>query len=150
MAHNIDAFIGAAPASDSASLTAGGTGDNTLVTGLAIDRFAKGNPLSVSFIARYKAILAAAATLSLAYSVETASDSGFTSPTVLQAGASAVVDTGATGGSTQRGMFRVPVDLAGALQYVRIKFTPDLSAANTDTAELSWVAVLGGQDFLPA
>lgn len=150
MAHNIDAFIGAAPASDSASATAGGTGDNTLVTGLAIDRFAKSNPLSVSFVARYKAVLAAAATLSLGWSVETAIDSAFTAPVVLATGASAVIDTGASGGSTQRGVFRIPCDLAGALQYVRLKFTPDLSASGTDTAEISVVAVLGGQDYLPA
>ena len=150
MAHNIDAYIGAAPAADSASLTAGGTGDNTLVTGLAIDRFAQGYPLSASFVLRYKAVLAAAATISLAYSIETAVDSAFTAPVVLQTAASAVVDTGAAGGSTQRGVFRIPVNLEGALQYVRLKFTPDLSAANTDTAEVSAVAVLGGQDRLPA
>lgn len=150
MAHNIDAFIGAADASDSASATAGGTGDATLVTGLAIDRVALGSPLSASFLVRYKAALAAAATLSLSYSVETAIDSAFTAPVVLATGASSVVDTGASGGSTQRGVVRIPVDFAGALQYVRLKFTPDLSAANTDTAELSAVAVLGGQDFLPA
>lgn len=150
MAHNIDAFIGAAPASDNATLTAGGTGDNTLVTGLAIDRVALGSPLSASFAVRYKAVLAAAATLSLAYLVETDDNSGFSSPTVLQSGTSAVVDTGAGGGSTQRGVYRIPVDFAGAEQYVRIKFTPDLSAANTDTAEISVVAILGGQDNLPA
>ena len=150
MAHNIDAFIGAAPASDNVAVTAGGSGDNTLVTGLVIDRVALGSPLSASYAVRYKAVLAAAATLSLAYSVETDDNSGFSSPTVLQSATSAVVDTGATGGSTQRGIYRIPVDFAGAEQYVRFKFTPDLSAANTDTAELSVVAVLGGQDNLPA
>jgi hypothetical protein len=150
MAHNIDAYIGAATASDNAALTAGGTGDNTLVTGLVIDRVALGSPLSASFVARYKAVLAAAATLSLAYSIETDDNSGFSSPTVLQSATTAVIDTGAGGGSTQRGVYRIPVDFAGAEQYVRIKFTPDLSAANTDTAEVSIVAVLGGQDFLPA
>ena len=148
--HNVDAFIGAATALDSTSATAGGAGDATLATGLAIDRAALGYPLSASFAVRYKAILAAAATLSLAASVETAVDAAFTAPVVLSTFAAAVVDTGGAGGTTQRGVVRFPVDFAGALEFVRIKLTPDLSAANTDTAELSAVAILGGQDFLPA
>ncbi len=150
MAHNIDAFIGAASALDNVAVTAGGTGDATLATGLAIDRNALGSPLSASFAVRYKAALAAAATLSLSASVETDDNSGFSSPTVLATFSSAVVDTGATGGSTQRGVVRFPVDFAGAEQYVRLKVTPDLSAGSVDTAELSAVAILGGQDNLAA
>lgn len=150
-AHNIDAFIGAATASDSATLTAGGTGDNTQVNGLVLDRNALGSPLSASFLARYKAVLGQANTLSLSATVQTADDSGIsTNVNTLATFTKAVVDTGGTGGSTQRGVVRFPVDFAGAQQYVRIQFTPDLSAANTDTAEVSVVAVLGGQDFLPA
>lgn len=148
--HNINAYIGVAPASDSAAATAGGTGDATLVTGLVIDRSAFNSPQSVAFLIRYKAVLAQAATVSYAYSIETAVDSAFTVPVVLQSATSAVVDTGATGGSTQRGVFRIAADLAGALQFIRLKFTPDLSAANTDTLESSAVAVLGGGAYLPA
>lgn len=151
MTHNIDAFIGAAVASDDVSVTAGGSGNDTLVTGLAIDRAAESYPLSASFVIRYKAALGAGNTISLSASVETAADSAFaTGTTVLATFANAVVDTGATGGSTQRGVVRFPVDFAGALEFVRLKFTPTLSAANTDTADLSAIAVLGGQDFLPA
>jgi hypothetical protein len=151
-AHNIDAFIGAASASDSVSLTAGGTGDNTQVNGLAIDRTTVlGSPLSASFIARYKATLGQGNTLSLSATVQTADDSGFTTNVnTLATFTKTVVDTGGTGGSVQRGVFRLPVDFAGAQQFVRVQFTPDLSAANTDTAELSLTAVLGGQDNLPA
>lgn len=150
MAHNIDAFIGAASALDSTSATAGGSGDATLAVGLAIDRLAIGSPLSASFVARYKAVLGAGHTISLAALIETASDANFTAPTTLATIPSAVVDTGGGGGTTQRGVVRFPVDLAGAQEFVRISLTPDLSAANTDTCELSCVAVLGGQDNLPA
>lgn len=148
--HDINSYIGAAPASDNATATAGGSGDNTLVTGLAIDRFALGLPLSAAFLLRYKAVLAAAATLSMAYSIETDDASNFPAAVVLQSATTAVIDTGGTGGTTQRGIFRIPVDLAGAKQYIRLKFTPDLSAANTDTFEGSAIAVLGGQENLPA
>lgn len=151
MAHNIDAFIGVAPAADNVPVTAGGAGNATLVVGLVIDRSVKSYPLSASFAFRYKAVLAAAATISISASVETAADSAFaTGTTVLATLANTVIDTGATGGSTQRGILRFPVDFAGAQQYVRVKFTPTLSAANTDTAELAVVAILGGQDCLPA
>ncbi|HTV07798.1 MAG TPA: hypothetical protein VMD97_01980 [Candidatus Aquilonibacter sp.] len=151
MTHNIDAFIGAAAASDDVSLTAGGAGDNTEVNGLAIDRAALSYPLSASFIAHYKAVLGAGNTISLSAVVQTADDSGFTeNVNTLATFAKAVVDTGAAGGSTQRGVVRFPVDFAGAQEFVRIQFTPDLSAANTDTADVSVVAVLGGQDYLPA
>jgi hypothetical protein len=150
MAHNIDAYIGVVDATDDTTAVAAGSGDATLVVGLPIDRFATGWPLSASFVIRYKAVLGAGATLSIGSSVETATDAAFTAPVVLQTTASAVVDTGAAGGSTQRGVFRVPVDLAGALEFVRIKFTPDLSAANTDTGEFAAIAILGGQDYLPA
>lgn len=148
--HDINSYIGIADASDSATATAGGTGDNTQSTGLAIDRFANGDAQSLVFALRYKAVLGQGNTLSFAYTVETASDSGFTSPTALATQASTVQETGGTGGSTNRGVLRVPVDLAPALQYVRLKFTPDLSAANTDTFEGSAVAIIGGQMNLPA
>lgn len=148
--HDINSYIGAVSASDSATATAAGTGDNTLVTGLVIDRFALGLPLSAAFVLRYKTALAAAATLSFAWSVETSSDSGFSTPVVLASQTSTVQETGAAGGSTNRGVLRIPVDLGPALQYVRLKFTPDLSASGTDTFEGSAVAVLGGQENLPA
>lgn len=149
--HNIDAFIGAAVASDDVSVVAGSGSNNALVTGLAIDRGALSWPLSASFLVRYKATLGAGNTIALAASIETAADSAFaTATTVLATFASVVVDTGQAGGSVQRGVVRFPVDFAGALEFVRLKFTPNLSAANTDTADLSSVAVLAGQDFLPA
>jgi len=59
------------------------------------------------------------------------------------------VATGPSGGGTVTGTFEVDLSLAGAGRYVRAKFTPDMSAADTDTAALSAVMVLGGSDRLP-
>jgi hypothetical protein len=67
----------------------------------------------------------------------------------LKSGSSAVVATGPTGGGTVTGTFEVDMNLGGAGQYVRAKFTPDMSAADTDTAALSGVLVFGGADRVP-
>lgn len=147
--HNVGALIKAQHATDNAAATAGGTGDNTLVTGQIIDRTLIAYPLSVLIAIAYKAVLAAAATLSLSWSLEHGDASNLSDAAALASAASAVIDTGAGGGSTQRGVFTAPVDLAGCKRYVRLKFTPDLSAANTDTAELNGQLVFGGQDTLP-
>lgn len=132
---------------DSVAVTAGGGNDNTQQTGVTLDRFALNLPLAGLLCLRYKATLAAAATLSMAYVVEH-SDDGTTFVT-YQSGATAVVATGAAGGSTARDIFKVNVDLAGAKQYVRLKYTPDLSAASVDTAEVSGFWVLSGQRSTP-
>ena len=56
---------------------------------------------------------------------------------------------GPTGGGTVTGTFEVDLNISAAGQYVRAKFTPDLSAADTDTAALSGVLVFGGTDRVP-
>lgn len=150
--HDLGNRIDLAYGSDSVAVTAGGAGDAVQVTSQSFDRFAVNEPLSMVAAIRYKAVLAAAATLSLAYVVEH-SDDNATFVTLTAAtgstGASAVVATGPAGGGTVRGVVQIPLDLAGAKEYVRLKFTPDLSAANTDTAEISALFVLGGQRILP-
>ena len=132
---------------DNVAVVAGGSNDNVQQTGVSIDRFATGLPLVGMPMVRFKAVLAAAATLSLAYVVEHSDDNATFVP--FQSGAAAVVATGPAGGGTVRDGFRVNVDLAGAKQYIRLKYTPDLSAANTDTAELSVTWLLGGQRTVP-
>ena len=57
--------------------------------------------------------------------------------------------TGDTGGSTEAGVGVVGADLRSARRYVRVVATPDLSAADTDTASIDAVAVLYGADELP-
>ncbi len=49
---------------------------------------------------------------------------------------------GADGGSTETGGAKLGINLAEAQRYVRFVYTPDLSAADTDTAKVSAIYVL--------
>ena len=131
------------------AVTAGGSGDNTLVTGVIIDRAALGWPQSAVFAVPFTATLAAAATLGISYAVQEGDDSGLSDAATLKSAALATVATGPGGGGTVTGILEINVSLAGAGRYIRGNFTPDLSAANTDTAALSAVWVLGGAERLP-
>ncbi|MBO6511772.1 MAG: hypothetical protein JJ979_25360 [Roseibium sp.] len=57
---------------------------------------------------------------------------------------STVVAAGGSGGSTEKDTVELDFDLTGAKRYIRPQFTPDLSAANTDTATVSATLVLMG------
>ena len=130
------------------AVTAGGAGDNTLVTGVIIDRAALGWPQSAIFAVPFTTTLAAAASLSLAYTVQEGDASNLSDAATLQSATSAVIAS-SVGGGTVTGTFEVNVPLIGAGRYVRVNWTPDLSAANTDTAALSAVLVFGGAERLP-
>jgi hypothetical protein len=147
-AHNIGAFIKTQHATDNSSATAGGAGDNTQVVGQIIDRTLIAYPLSAQLSLAYKAVLAQAATLSMAWKIEHGDAANLSDAAILQQDATAVIETGGAGGSTNRGVFNKNIDLAGAKRYVRISYTPDLSAANTDTFEGNAQLVFGGQDTL--
>lgn len=133
-------------ATANAAATAGGAGDNTAVTGVIIDRFAIGNPESVVAAILWTATLGAAATLQIAYTLQSGETSNLADATTL---ASAALATVATGSGTFSGQLEANISLRGAGRYVRLNFTPDLSAANTDTAALSGVLVFGGASRLP-
>ena len=146
---NIGSLVKVARAAANAAATAGGTGDNTAVTGAIIDRLSVGTPQSAVLAIPYTATLAEGETLSIAYTVQSGNAANLSDATTLTSADSAVVATGPTGGGTVTGTFEVDVSLGGAGRYVRANFTPDLSRANTDTAALSAVLVLGGMDRLP-
>lgn len=141
--------ISVARAAANTAATAGGSGDNTAVTGVIIDRAAHGWPESMVAAIPFTTTLAAAATLTLSGTVQTGPDSALASVRTLQAIPATVVATGPGGGGTVTGTLEVNVPLRGADRYVRLNFTPDLSAANTDTAALSAVLVFGGAERLP-
>ncbi len=135
----------AARAGGSVSAVAGGSGDATEVSSAWFERT---DMESLVFFIYYKATLAQDETLTLTANVQTASDSSGTGAADFgDALASAVVATGPSGGGTVEGVSRIDVNLqkstAGA--YVRGQFTPDLSAANTDTAILAGVFVVNGE-----
>ncbi|MHC1792124.1 hypothetical protein [Solidesulfovibrio sp.] len=127
--------------------TAGGTGDATEVDGAYIDRQGFS---SLKVLIGYKATLAATKTLAVAANLQDASSSAGAG--VADYGdtmASAVVATGATGGSTETGVVELDFDVSGAGRYVRVQYTPDMSATGIDTATLAAVYVLGGAQVQP-
>lgn len=136
-------------ASANTSITAGGGGDNTLVTGVIHDRAAIAYPLSAVFAVPFTATLAAGATLTISGVVQEGDAANLSDAATLQTIPAQVVATGPVGGGTVTGTFEVNVPLAGAGRYVRANFTPDLSAGSADTAALSAVMVFGGAERLP-
>jgi hypothetical protein len=149
--HNVGALVKVVRAAANTAVTAGGSGDAAEVTGATIDRLAHGAALSAVFAIPYSAVLAAGKKLKIAYTIEHGDASDLSDKADFVDVAAVTVATGAaTTGSTETGCLEIPVDLAGAKRYVRILFTPDLDAAGTDTAALSAVCVLGGEDRIPA
>lgn len=145
--YNVGALIKPIYAAGPTNLTAAGSGDNTLVNGSTIDLTANGYPLSASAAFTWKAVLTSAQTLSLSYAVQHSTDSS--TWTNLSAAANGVISTGGSGGTTNTGCTELEVNLAGAHQYVRVAYTPDLSHTGTDTANVMATLILGGQPTLP-
>ena len=143
---SIGDLIAVRRAAANTAATAGGSGDNTAVTGAILDRAQIGSPQSAVLAIPFTATLASGQTLSIGYSVQEGNAANLSDAAVLATAAPVVV---ATGPGTVTGTFEVNVPLAGAGRYVRANFTPDLSASGTDTAALSAVMVFGGSDRLP-
>lgn len=149
--HNIGALVDVERASDHATSTAGGSGDTTTVTGLTIDRqgFSTGSmPRSALFSVIYEATLQSGKTLSLGYAVQDSADGSNWSD--YQTATYAVVSTGGSGGSTNKGQFNVAADLNGARRYTRFNYNPKCSATATDTTYSDAVVVVAGFDRLAA
>jgi hypothetical protein len=149
--HNVASLGTLQRLTDHSTATAGGSGDATSVTGNTIDRmgFSTGSmPRSAVMGVAYEATLASGKTISFGYAVQDSADSSTWAD--YQTATFAVVSTGASGGSTNKGTFEVPVDLNNARRYIRFNYQPDLSATGTDTAYADGVGFLAGFDRLPA
>lgn len=146
---NIGDLISVRRAAANTAATAGGSGDGTAVTGVIIDRAALGWPQSAVIAIPFTATLAAAATLTIADTLQHGDASDLTGATTLSSQTAQTVATGPGGGGTVTGTYERNVSFRGAKRYVRVNFTPELSAANTDTAALSAVIVTGGAERLP-
>lgn len=131
--------------------TAGGAGDATTVTGVTVDRFSIGNgsmPIVANVGVAYEATLASGATLSIGYAVQDSVDGSTWAD--YQTATYAVVATGPNGGGAKTGVFDLgSVNLSSARRYVRLNYMPDLSAANTDTANTRAIGFVAGFDRLP-
>jgi hypothetical protein len=144
---DIGSLIALRRAAANTAVTAAGAGDNTLVTGVTLDRAAMGWPESAVVCIPYTATLSAAATLSIGYTVQEGQAANLSDAATLVTLPLTVV---ATGAGTIAGEVEVNVSLRGAGRYVRVNFTPDLSAGATDTAALSAVIAFGGANRVPA
>lgn len=129
--------------------TAAGTGDNTEVTcSVYLDLTARNWPKSAVFGVQYQTNLTEAKTLSISGVVEHSADNSTFA--TLKSYAKTVQATGASGGSTNSiGIAEIDADLSGAARYVRFKYTPDLNASGTDTAQLIPFVCLAGQYNYP-
>jgi hypothetical protein len=137
--------------SDHATATAGGTGDATSTTGIAVDRegFSTGSlPLSMLASVVYEATLGSGNVLSIGYAVQHSADNSSWSD--YQTATYTTVATGLSGGSVQKGAFNVQVNLTSAKRYVRFNFMPDLNRAGTDTGYYDAVGFIAGFDRHPA
>lgn len=123
------------------SVTAGGAGDNTAVTGTIIDRDAIYSPQKVTLAINWTATLAASKLLTLKSVLIESSDasdmSGATTLVNWEDATGTAIATDSGSGSTLTGCKKYGAHLGPAKRYVRIKFTPDLNATSTDTAALS-------------
>lgn len=133
-------------------VTAGGSGDATEVNGAWIDT--KGFE-SLEAILSYTATLAATETMTLAANIQDAdtiagANAADVSTQYLSALSATTVATGDSGGSTETGIYSVGVDLTMLRRFVRIQWTPNLSASGTDTAKIGSLYVLGGAKYPPA
>lgn len=147
---DVEALIVLKRLSAAASATAGGAGNNTAVTGAVIDRaqWAQGLPLSLDAIIAFEATLAATKTLSLAWTLNDSADG--VNFAAYASGSAAVVATGPTGGATVVGEYKISASLSSARRYLRLDFTPNLSATSTDTAAARAVGAFAGFQHNPA
>jgi hypothetical protein len=134
------ARIAARYAVDGVDVTAGGTGDNTEVDCAYIDRR---NFAALKCVIAYTATLGAGESLQIAANLQEDADGVGVGVDYGDALAAATVANSVAGG-TVTGVVELDVDLAGADRFVRLQFTPNLSRAATDVAELSAVYILAG------
>jgi hypothetical protein len=150
--HNIGAVIAVKRAAANTAVTAGGAGDNTLVTGVTIDLSLLNYPKSAVFALLFTATLAAGKSLfNKSCTIEHGAQSNLSDAAVLftlEDSTGTAIATSA-GGGTVTGEKEYDIDLAGAKQYIRIKFTPDMDASGTDTSAIAAAAVFGGSDAVP-
>lgn len=154
--NDIASLITPLPAIAPISATAGGAGDATEVDGITIDLDAgtRGRRFNaVVFVLLASATLTQDATLTLTANLQDAEDDGAGNPTDWQditTPAVVLTLTGAAGGSTEDRAAKVGFDLRHCRRYIRLQATPDLSAANTDTAAINAAAILANPDVAPA
>lgn len=137
---------------DAEVIVAAAGNDGVEVDGNYVDRVGanQGLYLSGKLIISFKAVLAATETLSIAANLQDAVDAaGVGVADYGNAFALAIVATGGGGGTTERGVVEIDVDLSAARGFIRDQITADLSAGATDTVAISAVFVANGDNKAP-
>ncbi len=150
MFKNLRRFFSAVFALQSTAVTAGGSGDATEITGTTINLATQSRRVaSVDFEIPVRAVLGANETITVVGKIETSPDNS--TWTALATNATLLTLTGGSGGTTEVGVARIGCDvLQNNYQYIRVKVTPDMSRANTDTAVVGGgVAILASSDQQP-
>lgn len=141
--------FGVAPALAFTSVTAGGTGDNTKITGITIDRFYnevhKFNDVTL-LVKSDDLDLAASETLSLTIAMQDSADGSTWNDEV-----SVLAKTAIYTGEIVNGMYvyKIGVNLTMYDRYIRFNVTPDMSADDTDTVGIDGIVVLGNGTYAP-
>lgn len=144
---DILAYTKAVRALPNGTATAAGAGDNTEVDGPTIDRRAlsdRGH--TAMLLVPYTTALASGQSLSASLQFQDSADgSNWDDLEAAQ-----VQSQAGGGGGTFTGVFAYRLPIRRARRYIRVQFTPNLSASGTDTAAWSGVVVIAGQQQLPA
>ncbi|MEK9505152.1 hypothetical protein [Gaopeijia maritima] len=141
--HNIGALLTAA-ACDLVSLST--SNDGSEIDGAYVDR---SGHLSAKLVIAFEAALTEDETLTVAANLQDDADGAGAGTDYGDALASAVVATGGSGGTTERGVAVLDVDLAGAKQFIRPQYTLSLSAGSSDTVLGAAVLILGPKQETP-
>lgn len=130
-----------------ADVLAAGAGDNVEVSGPWIDRL--GFESLVASVGWFTT-LADGEDLALAMNLQDATDSAGAGAADFGTALVSKVLVVNSGGGTEEGTEELDFDLSGARRFVRLQFTPNLSASGTDTADLVGQLILGGAIEVPA
>lgn len=131
-----------------ARLLAGGAGDNTPIYTTESDARELAVPMTVEssgVIVLASAVLAEAATLTVVTSLQHTDDVDFNTPAnITTVTLGTITLTGGAGGSTELDGALYAFNPTALHNRHRIRVTPNLSAADTDTAEVSVAQIVGG------
>ena len=134
------------PAIPFTEVTAGGSGDATKITGLAVDRLDYGSGL---LVISGNGTIGNTETVSLEVEIQDCDTEGGTYETAVVLEADAVVLTASGALTNKRFEVGIPIGLAQYKQWVKLNVTPNLSASGTDTLELMGSLVVTDGNTIP-
>lgn len=137
---------------DSVTATAGGAGDNTEANGDWADRkdASDGIAMSVKCLITVEATLGAGASITFLANLQDAVDASGTGAADYGTPLTVTTVASSTPGETKGTVVELDFNLSSAREFIRLQFTPNLSAANTDTARMTVTYLFFGAQRGPA